>query len=76
MIAGEFSLEVKVDVVTKVHEMEDALVAFTKTDYVGYLRLGDLDIVGLRDPCQDAQGDGSSPGLISSLGDGNTLAHK
>ena len=72
--AREFNPEVEVDEVTKIQEMEDVMASLTETDFACYLCLGSLDMVGIRDLCQDAQSDGSRPGPSSSPGDGNTPA--
>lgn len=76
MVSKDFDPEVEVDVAIKTREMEDAIAAFMETNFDGYLRLGDTDLVGLRDLCQDARIDGSGPGPSSPPGDGNAPAHK
>ena len=73
---GELNPEVEVDMATKTQEMEDGMTAFTETNFIGYLRLGNLYMAGLRDLCQDAQRDGSGPNPSSSPSDGNTPTHK
>lgn len=53
MVSGEFDPEVEVDVSTKTREMEDAIAAFTETNFAGYLHLGDIDLAGLYVLCED-----------------------
>ena len=50
-------------------EMEDAMVAFTEVDFANHLRLGSLDMAGLRSLCPEAQSDGLGSGPSSSPGD-------
>ena len=42
------------NVVARTREMEDVLVTFMETDFVGYLYLGALDVVGLRNLFQES----------------------
>ena len=55
MVVGEFYPEVEVDVATETREMEDAIAAFSKTDFAGSLQLEDTYLVGLCVLCHDAQ---------------------
>lgn len=75
MAAGKFDPEVEVDVATMTREMEDVIAVFTKTNFAGYLRLGDIDLAGLCALCQDAQSDESGPGPSSPPSDDTALAH-
>ena len=75
MVVREFNPEMEVNVAAKTHEIEDAMVAFTETDFVGYLLLGNMELAGLHVLCQDAQNDESGHVLSSPPGDGTPLAH-
>lgn len=75
MAARKFDPKVEVDVATNTREMEDAIATFTEIDFVGYLRLGDIDLAGLRVLCQNAKSDESGPGPSYPPGDGTAPAH-
>lgn len=60
--AGEVDPKSEENVVARAQEMEDALVTFMETDFVGHLCLGTLDVAGLRNLYQESQNEESSPG--------------
>ena len=62
VIAGNFDPRVEVNVATKTREMEDTIATFMETDFASYLRLGDIDLVGLHALYEDAQSDELVPG--------------
>ena len=49
--AGEVDRKSEENVAVMTQEMEDAIVTFTKADFVSYLLLGALDVDGLRNLC-------------------------
>lgn len=76
MVSKDFDPEVEVDVAIKTREMEDAIAAFMETNFDGYLRLGDTDLVGLCVLCQDDHSDESGSGPSCPPGDGTSPAHE
>lgn len=58
------------NVAARTKEMEDAFVSFTEIDFAIHLLLGSLDMLGLPNLCQEAQGKGSEPS--PSFAPGNT----